>query len=787
MYDGQNGYALSKNDGITAISNGVGLGTYVQGNPEQHYSFEREKLEFSMPEGNVDVSFSFIYIYPRLVTIVGPDGQREEYDSLCNSYSFASSGREFICPEYLYGETPEGKRLRYTDTQGNVYYQGDKISLFDITEITLNIDFVNGPAIRVSDTVKNGTIVPNVDHAVKGEVVRFTVTPDPGYKIDKVYLKYGNKTLSITEITDSGDNWEEYVFGMPDNTEITLFAMFVAEYNIIVSNNGETYGDVVLLSGDQELANDGNGSYLALDGTEITVIATPNATGCLKSGDLRVINGENETYWEEGLENVYTYGQSVRYTFVKHGDVEVDVWFDKDENADGSVVINDATFHDPKFMAYVSENIDLHPHDGKLSRDEISAVTEIILVETTDDGSYIFDKNDNLIIIDVDDLSGIGVFTNLEVLECRENGLKTLDLAANKKLRHLNCSGNELATLTLTKQTDLIFLDCSGNPLGDLNLSANKNLEWLMYTNCNLDALDINNNTKLETIQCPQNNLTELNISKCPVLVENVDKDKNPPHYWGDNEFVIYNYPVKKSGFDLDGNPETHTDSCLTICDASVTIIGGNPAAPIPKPEPEPEPQPQPDPQPQPQPDPQPQPQPLPAPAPAPEPALIVAQTITAVSKASKAAIEATPGTTAQLDLGGATGKGFKSSNRKVATVDGNGTVTFKGAGKTKITFKAGKKKRTVTLTVKDPTIPSSVSPAPVSSTAVKKGDSVTLTPVIPDGTDAGGFKWKSSNKKVAKVSSDGTVTFKKKGKVMITATAKRGKKKAKIKFKVSN
>ena len=113
--------------------------------------------------------------------------------------------------------------------------------------------------------------------------------------------------------------------------------------------------------------------------------------------------------------------------------------------------------------------------------------------------------------------------------------------------------------------------------------------------------------------------------------------------------------------------------------------------------------------------------------------------------------------------------------------------MTFKGAGKTKITFKVGKKKRTVSLSVKDPTVPTSVSLAPVASTAVKKGDSVTLTPVIPDGTDAGGFKWKSSNRKVARVSSDGTVTFKKKGKVTITATAKRGKKKARIKFTVSN
>ena len=182
---------------------------------------------------------------------------------------------------------------------------------------------------------------------------------------------------------------------------------------------------------------------------------------------------------------------------------------------------------------------------------------------------------------------------------------------------------------------------------------------------------------------------------------------------------------------------------------------------------------------------PAPDPAPAPAsdPAPAPAPAAPASPTISAVSKASRTTIEAAPGTSAQLDLGGAAGKGFKSSNKKVATVDADGNVTFKKAGKVKITFKVGKKKRTVTLTVKDPTVPASVSLS-APSTEVKKGEQVTLTPVIPEGTNSG-FKWKSSNKKVASVSADGTVTFKKPGKVTITATAKRGKKKAKIKFNV--
>ncbi len=141
-------------------------------------------------------------------------------------------------------------------------------------------------------------------------------------------------------------------------------------------------------------------------------------------------------------------------------------------------------------------------------------------------------------------------------------------------------------------------------------------------------------------------------------------------------------------------------------------------------------------------------------------------------------------GLTYQIVPGAGTGTKFKSSNRKVATVDQNGLLTLHRAGKTRITFRVGKKKRTVTLRVKDPTVPGSIAIAPVD-TNVKKGDTVALTAVLPEGT-ASGIRWKSSNKKVARVDANGVVTFRRRGKVTIIATAKRGKKKARVRFKVA-
>ena len=166
----------------------------------------------------------------------------------------------------------------------------------------------------------------------------------------------------------------------------------------------------------------------------------------------------------------------------------------------------------------------------------------------------------------------------------------------------------------------------------------------------------------------------------------------------------------------------------------------------------------------------------------APEPAAASIPTIAATRSAPRT-VTAAPGSVYQLDLGGKTGKRFKSSKKSVATVNAAGLVTIKKAGKTTLSFKVGAKTRRIRLTVKDPTIPGNVSIAPVN-TAVKKGETVALSPVIPEGANSA-FKWKSSNKKVATVR-NGVVTFKRAGRVTITCTAVRGGKKAKVTFRVA-
>ena len=106
----------------------------------------------------------------------------------------------------------------------------------------------------------------------------------------------------------------------------------------------------------------------------------------------------------------------------------------------------------------------------------------------------------------------------------------------------------------------------------------------------------------------------------------------------------------------------------------------------------------------------------------------------------------------------------FTSSNTKVATVNKTtGKVTAKAKGTATITAKYGDVKVTCKVTVKNPTLTLSK-----TSASVKVGKTTKIT---AKATPSGKVTYKSSNKKVATVSSNGTVKGIKKGTAKITVT----------------
>lgn len=115
------------------------------------------------------------------------------------------------------------------------------------------------------------------------------------------------------------------------------------------------------------------------------------------------------------------------------------------------------------------------------------------------------------------------------------------------------------------------------------------------------------------------------------------------------------------------------------------------------------------------------------------------------------------------------------SSNKKIATVTQNGTVTAKNTGSCYVVVTASSgitKKCKINVVC----IPNKIT-LNKKTCLLKKGKSIKLKYSLTKGSVSSKVKWTSSNKKIAKVDKNGKVTALKKGKVVITVTTYNKKK----------
>lgn len=115
-------------------------------------------------------------------------------------------------------------------------------------------------------------------------------------------------------------------------------------------------------------------------------------------------------------------------------------------------------------------------------------------------------------------LKGIEFFRSLEILDCSENQLTTLDLSRNKALTELYCHYNQLTSLNVSGNEALAYLGCVSNKLTSLDVSRNAALIDLRCYDNSLTVLDVSNNRALERLDCSDNQLTTLDLSGSTAL-----------------------------------------------------------------------------------------------------------------------------------------------------------------------------------------------------------------------------------------------------------------------------
>ena len=151
--------------------------------------------------------------------------------------------------------------------------------------------------------------------------------------------------------------------------------------------------------------------------------------------------------------------------------------------------------------------------------------------------------------------------------------------------------------------------------------------------------------------------------------------------------------------------------------------------------------------------------------------------TANAAVKINKTSVSVLRGKTYNLKITGTKKKiKWTSSNKKIATVSASGKIKGIKKGRCNIYAKVGKKKYTCKVTVKQPVTSIKLSKKSIS---LNKGKKYTLKArIAPKSAANKAVVWKSSNTKIASVSSKGVVTSKSAGTTTITATAKDGSRK---------
>lgn len=147
------------------------------------------------------------------------------------------------------------------------------------------------------------------------------------------------------------------------------------------------------------------------------------------------------------------------------------------------IAIDEINFPDENFRNHLlSQN---YGADKVISKEELSMITSM----------SVEGKN-------ISNLSGIELFTYLEILNCFGNQLRNLDLSGNKNLRYLMCCYNKLTTIDLSNNINIEQIRCDNNIIKGSGLDAMINSLPQNTSNTKRFILLVDNSNNTEENAC---------------------------------------------------------------------------------------------------------------------------------------------------------------------------------------------------------------------------------------------------------------------------------------------
>ncbi len=113
----------------------------------------------------------------------------------------------------------------------------------------------------------------------------------------------------------------------------------------------------------------------------------------------------------------------------------------------------------------------------------------------------------------ITDLTGIEDFSALELLNCNNNQITSLNIGNNTSLKILRANTNLLTNLDISQNINLEVVDVNYNQISDLDVSQNQQLLSLSIANNSLNNINATTLTNLEILNCSENNISQIDVS----------------------------------------------------------------------------------------------------------------------------------------------------------------------------------------------------------------------------------------------------------------------------------